>query len=301
MSSFEVWNPGARPAWGEVAAVLRLGRFLRAGLEGMSPAQAEVLGVAHGPSPVPTDVDLLVRIWRADESQRGAFVRMSDPTPMTWESAPGEIRISERFFLASVSRGMTTPRTADLWTFWETAPPFAAAITNFTRLVLSSGFSFPGTHLLHSSAFALGNGKAVLFFGPSGAGKSTLGSFVVGAGYEPLSDDLNLVELPDGQGVFIQAFPWSGDHGPRRFHDIPSYPLAGIFRLEKGDRHEVLPLRPAQAVAGLASCSPFVNAEPGRFEPMLESLGDLVRRVPVFTLRFRKDAGFLELVEEALK
>lgn len=270
-------------------------------MEGISRTQAQILGIETGPSADPGAVDLRVRVWQAAESQRGTFVRMSDPIPMWWETVPGEIHIAERFFLASVSRDETTPRAADFWTFSETAPGFAAAITNFTRLVLSSGFSFPGTYLLHSSAFALRDGKAALFFGPSGAGKSTLGSFVVGAGYAALSDDLNLVEMPDDQDVFIQAFPWAGDHGPRRFHDIPSYPLGGIFRLEKGDRHEVLPLSQAQAVAGLASCSPFVNAEPGRYEQLLDSLEELVRRVPVFTLRFRKDAGFLNLVEEALR
>lgn len=295
------FRPDARAAWGEVTGVLSLGRFLRARFEGISRAQADVLGLDPAPSRGAGPEDLHVRVWRAQESQRETFVRLLDLTPMWWESVPGELRISERYFIASVSRDRTAPRTADLWTFWETAPPFAAAITNFTRLVLSSGYAFPGTYLLHSSAFVLRDGRAVLFFGPSGAGKSTLGSIVVGAGYEPLSDDLNLVETPEDGRAWVQPFPWAGDFGPRRFHGLPSHRLAGIFRLEKGDRNEVRPLQPAHAVCGLAACSPFVNSEPERYGPLLDALGDLVRRVPVFTLRFRKDPGFLPLVEQALR
>ena len=289
-----------RVPWGRRSATLQLGRFLKAAFTGLCEGQEEVLtgGVGGAPDDVPR-TDLLVRVWRAEEAQRPEFVRFEDFVPIRWETRSDGLRIAERFFVAAVSPSL--PREADLWTFSDRGPQIAAAVTNFTRVVLSSGFAFPGTYLLHSSAFALKSGKAALFYGPSGAGKSTLGSFVVGAGYSPLSDDLNLVEMPDGGGVFIQPFPWAGDHGPRRWHDLLSYPLGGIFRLEKGERHEVAPLRPAQAVAGLASCSPFVNAEPGRYGQLLDSLEALVRRVPVFTLRFRKDAGFLDLVEEALR
>lgn len=287
--------------WGAASGVLGLGRFFRIGVEGLSAAQAAQLGLpADGPG-TGGALDLRVRVWRARESQRTGFVRASDPVPLRWESVEGELRIAERYFVAAVPPSPGPPREADLWTFWESEPQFPAAMSNFTRLVLSSGYAFPGTHLIHSSAFALGDGRAVLFFGASGAGKSTLGGIALGAGRTVLSDDLNLVEDREGEGTFVQPFPWSGDHGPRRWHDLPSYPLAGVVRLEKADRHEVLPLRPSLAAAGLAACSPFVNAEAGRYDRLLSSLEALVRRVPAFTLRFRKDPGFLDLVDEALR
>lgn len=287
--------------WGSSSGILGLGRFFRVGVEGLSDAQARLLGLANAGPNAGIAPDLRVRVWRAAESQRSEFVRASDPVPLRWVSVHRELRIAERYFLAAVPPASGPSRQADLWTFWETEPQFPAAMSNFTRVVLSSGFAFPGTHLLHSSAFELGDGRAALFFGPSGAGKSTLGTIVLGAGRTPLSDDLNLVEDREGEGTFVQPFPWSGDHGPKRWHDLPSFPLAGVFRLEKADRHEVLPLRPSLAAAGLAACSPFVNAEPGRFGALLASLEALVRRVPAFTLRFRKDPGFLGLVEEALR
>ena len=77
-------------------------------------------------------------------------------------------------------------------------------------------------------------------------------------------------------------------------------PLKGVFRLQKGDRHRVRPLHAAKALAGLASCSPFLNAEPTHYEQLMSSLEGIVGDVPAFTLTFRRDPGCLDLVEEVL-
>lgn len=287
--------------WGGHSRGVSLGHRVFARWEGLSAVQSDLLGPPDPASAPAGGAQLLVKVGRVDGSLRDDLVPLTSEFPVAWSRQGDRLEIRGRYSLATVVIRPTGEGLAEIRTVSDDRREFAESVTNFCRIVLAACYSSSGTHLLHSSAYSYRSGQTALVFGPSGAGKSTVGSIALGAGFEVLSDDLNVVDSRDASGVFVRAFPWSGTYGPRHWHGIPSYRLSGIFRLEQADRHEVEKLGAAQAVAGLAACSPFVNAEPGRYEELLDSLRGLVSRVPAFTLRFRKDPGFLDLVEKALR
>lgn len=61
----------------------------------------------------------------------------------------------------------------------------------------------------HCSALAAPEGGAVLIAGESGAGKSTLTANLLGMGYRFLADDMAVVEISRGEGVWVYpAYPY---------------------------------------------------------------------------------------------
>lgn len=241
-----------------------------------------------------------VSILRANEQKRAEF--WVHPTePLRWNASARGLEIFGRQFAAEVPPASLPAAAASLWTASETADDFNVAVTNFSRVSLCLGGALPGVCLLHSCVvYRPGEGGA-LFFGHSGAGKSTVGTLALEAGRKVLSDDLNTVEVVEGGGVRAQGFPWAGLYGARTWDDVRSERIRGVFRLEQASRHEVRPLAPARALAGLASCSPFVNSDSGFYEKLLANLERLLSTVPAFTLGFQKDPGLFSVVDEVLR
>ena len=147
----------------------------------------------------------------------------------------------------------------------------------------------------------MASGRAALLYGPSGAGKSTFGRLAREAGFGVASDDLNLLHVPEEGSLELQAFPFSGDFGPRSWDATSASPLGAVFRLEKAEENEILPLDQAEALAGLASCAPFMNGDPSLFGELLDLLTEVTKRVPLWRLRFRKDPEAPMLVAEELR
>ncbi len=137
-------------------------------------------------------------------------------------------------------------------------------------------------------------GSVLLFAGHSGAGKSTLAKLWHHC--EPrsliLSDDRVLLD-PRGPSR-IRAFgtPW---HGTGRFGSTEQGNLRALFFLEQAKTTEAIRLHPAEAAARLFTRTfpPIWNRE--ATERVVNACGDVAERTPAFLLRFRKDAGVIDV------
>jgi hypothetical protein len=159
---------------------------------------------------------------------------------------------------------------------------------NYFRVLVAYRLLELGGVLLHSAAVVAG-GCARLFFGRSGAGKSTVSRMAAATGGQILSDDLNAV-VGEGDGLACQKVPFAGDFGRTRKGDELTYPICGIYRLKQGGALAVRPLSPADALAALIICSPFVNHDPHRADQLLSSLEAVVSRGEVGELTFSLDS-----------
>jgi hypothetical protein len=185
-----------------------------------------------------------------------------------------------------------------LWTS-EEGPLFPGIFENFLRVLVAYRLLALGGVVLHSAgitADAEGD-AAFLFLGPSGAGKTTVSRLSEARGRTVLSDDLNaLLPSPDPGGPpQVVKLPFTGDLGERR-EAHPPRPLRGLLRLEKGAADALRPLSPAATLALLFACSPFVNADPHRQEPLFGVLAGLARAAPARVLTFSLAGGFWDIL-----
>jgi hypothetical protein len=166
---------------------------------------------------------------------------------------------------------------------------FHGAFENFLRVLVAHDLLLRGGALLHSAGVVDETG-ARLFVGPSGAGKSTVARAASSTGRHVASDDLNLV----GPDLALWGSPFLGDLGAR---EDGSYPLLGIYRLEKGEEDSLRSLGKAEALATLLACSPYVNRSPFLADRLCSNLLALVESVPVYALTFRREARFWSLLQ----
>jgi hypothetical protein len=216
-------------------------------------------------------------------------------TNYTFDRRPAEknVALAGWDFLALIEM---EPLRGGLWTPEDGGLAFDCLLENYFRVLVAYRLLELGGVLLHSSA-AVSGGKAHLFLGPSGAGKTTAARKSKSRGLPVLSDDINAL-CPQGEAeVVVEKLPFAGEMAqeptPRQ-----SWPLGSLHRLEKGG-HSREKLRPAQTLALLLSCAPFVNADPWRNPRLVENLEGLVRAFPAFELRTERDADFWPLIEAA--
>ncbi|MGA7731375.1 MAG: hypothetical protein WCD37_08890 [Chloroflexia bacterium] len=167
---------------------------------------------------------------------------------------------------------------------------FHTALRQFLAYMLP----FAGGCLLHSSGVVLG-GRAAGFFGPSGSGKSTIARLHMG----PVLTDESLALTRNAGGWTAHATPFWGDYdaGPP---PVKSAPLAGLFRLVKGDEDEVTPLAWHSAVRELSSSLMYRLDSPEYETALIETACALANEVPCFTLQFRPTTSIWSLVERTL-
>lgn len=182
-------------------------------------------------------------------------------------------------------------RTVDsaLWVSTEDRGPFHAALENFLRVLAAHVLLLEGGALVHSAA-VVSSGEAHLFVGPSGAGKSTVARLARTTERLVVSDDLNAV-TPD----FALA-------GSSFFSEIGSkvagsYPLRGIYRLQKGDEDALRRMGEGETIASLIACAPFVNHSRFLAHRLWSNLSALSKRAPAHVLTFRRQGTFWPLVE----
>ncbi len=156
--------------------------------------------------------------------------------------------------------------------------------------------AFDGGGLLFHAAGILNRGRAFLFFGPSGSGKSTIARLSAQASV--LNDDLVLImPAPDGWDVHATPF-WNPTQV--RPAAAQSGRLAGLFKLVQDQHAYATPLTGARAVAEVLASAPIVPADPGRVSALLQRCTALLESSQSYTLHFRKDPDFWEVVDRAV-
>lgn len=169
---------------------------------------------------------------------------------------------------------------------------------NYLRIAMAYRLLATGGALFHSAGVVAG-GAAHLFLGRSGAGKSTLSGLSQAEGRLVLSDELNAVTFGEEGGVRVSKLPFAGDFGDLA-HGYGDYPLAALYRLEKGPSTSLHPLSKLAAAVSLASSAPFVNADPHREEALLAVVARLVAVAPLRTLSFPREGPVWPLLDAEL-
>ncbi len=206
-----------------------------------------------------------------------------------------EVHLAGMNFLARIARAPGL--SASLWTSTHRRGDFPFIFENVFRVLVTYRLLELGGAILHSACVAR-DGRAYLMLGHSGAGKTTFSRMALAAGWEVLSDDMNAVRQEGGRWV-VEKLPFAGDLGqtPCRSN---RYPLAGVFRLNKSDNNRLSPWSRGQAVAKALTCSPVVNDDPYRTEPLLNALETMMASIPTRLLEFSLDGGALSLLPEVL-
>ncbi len=146
--------------------------------------------------------------------------------------------------------------------------------------------------LLHAGG-VIRNGRGYVFFGPSGSGKTTITG--LSRAHTILSDDLVILKK-EGAGVRVYGVPFRGDL-PEAPRTNAQAELVGLFTLVKDTTHRITPLDFQSGVARLTACVPFIMGQAENARRVMEICLELARRVPVRTLRFRRDDGFWDVID----
>ena len=279
--------------WGENRAVLELigGPYA---FSGLSPQQSrwihEHLETFCNDSSAVTPVDE-TEVYRVSENLfKPIDVRGWEYT-YERDYQLDHVRLAGLCFFGRVN--LRPPFYGRLWTSATSPENFEGVFENFLRVLVTYRIAAMGGILLHSAAIAK-DGRAVVLVGISGAGKSTTSKLALEAGWEVLSDDLNALK-PEGTAWTVEKVPFAGDLGSTTT-GARSYPLDGVFLLEKADRHGIVETSKAILLARLLSCAPLLNEDPFRVDQALVTLNALVLALGRGTLQFARDDGFLGLL-----
>lgn len=149
-----------------------------------------------------------------------------------------------------------------------------------------------GGMILHASSVKVGE-RALLFLGHSGAGKSTIAEFASSAGAEVLTDDRTIVTLDQGTPhPRAWGTPW---HGTCPSSSAASAPLAAMFLLIQDVQDALAPVNSSRAFSEAFVRMYQPTEDRGEVERVIDSLRELVGRVPMYQLRCRKSPAGFEL------
>lgn len=275
---------GAGEPWGDDHAVVELpGGPYR--ISGLHREQAASLGRYFGPwcrsGPSPAAA-VELRMLRA---RRRAF---RDPAPgwreyrLDLEHGPASVRVAGFYFMGRVG---WEPLAATLWTSQSEEGRWLETCDNFLRVVAAYRLLETGRVLLHSAALARG-GEVFLCPGRSGAGKSTLCRLAAAAGWQVVSDELNVLA-----GDAVEQVPFTGDFGRGEVPRLgTAWPVAALCRLRQARRDRLDPLPASQAFGQLLAAAPYVNRDPYRLRRLEDVLAAAVARHRAYTLSFTRDS-----------
>lgn len=146
---------------------------------------------------------------------------------------------------------------------------------------------------VHACGLRDADGEGYLFLGQSGAGKTTTARLWQNdPAIHILSDDRIILRRIDGK-IWMYGTPW---HGEAELASPMRTRLSQIFLLKHGRKNEVIPVRAAEAIARLMTCSFVPFYSPSGLDNALEFFERLVRDVPVSELHFIPDERAVELV-----
>lgn len=136
--------------------------------------------------------------------------------------------------------------------------------------------------VIHSSAISYEDG-GVLFSAPSGTGKSThtgLWKKVYGDKVKIINDDMPAIRLIDGEWKLCGT-PWCGKTG---INENKCVPLKGIVFLERGEKNEIVPVSPQEAIFGIMNQT-MLPLYKELMNGVLENIGGIAMNVPAYRLR----------------
>lgn len=225
---------------------------------------------------------------------RGDFSFFADSAPgrqnpfrPAFSREGGRLKIERGDFTAALDLG------SGLGTL--SAVPREQCLDAFLRSFLSSILIRSGGFMLHSAGIVK-DGKAYLFLGKSGAGKSTLARLAAASGRaEVVSDEINMLRYEKGRFRVYGSPFW----GEMRSEGRPgSWPLGGVFLLEKGKAHRTAPCGVGETLRRLLRCVVNFEKGPGLAGLVMKNAGRLLAGAKFSRLEFSKnDAGFLEFIK----
>jgi len=164
------------------------------------------------------------------------------------------------------------------------------ALDSLLRMFLSWALLPQDGFLLHAASIVR-NGKAYVFVGRSGAGKSTVAS--LSPQRSVLTDEISLIKRVDAEWHAFGTPFW----GEFRADGVnTSAPLGGIFRLIQSSENCVEPIRSSALLKSLLPCVLFFSADTGDHKRLLGILAAASAEIPGYSLRFRKDRSFWEVL-----
>ena len=280
------------PSGADAHVVLAGLRFLVQTPDRLSGPERTALAALGATADTPPSGDdaIVVRIEASPPAWHEATARSDGPPAVLW--ADGCVRVQHSLMAAEIhpfERRVTLFREA------ERAWPLEVTL----RVALAATLPGKGGLPLHAAGVVIA-GSGLVFFGPSGAGKSTLAAT---SPFPVLSDEMvavvpsSLVE-PAGGGAFSLAptgFWGELDGSGLR----ASVPLAALAELGKGEAFSLERLGRREALPRLIA-STLVPPAPPLWGLALGVLGELVRRVPVYRMRWRPSEPSWDRLREKL-
>jgi len=172
---------------------------------------------------------------------------------------------------------------------WEAVSPHS--IDTVLRILHSLLLAERDGFLLHAASAVVGN-RGLAFSGVSGAGKTTL-SRLAPPPVTVLTDEISYLKMEEGE-LHAWGTPFAGEMatpGPNC-----SAPLAGVFLLTKGPQNKVEPISQDEAVCSILRNVLFFANDSELTAHVLETVCQLVEKVPVRRLIFRPDPSVWDFI-----
>lgn len=166
------------------------------------------------------------------------------------------------------------------------------AVNNALMLMYAFAAADKGTLLVHSSVIK-NKGKGYLFLGKSGTGKSTHSNLWLKhiEGSELLNDDNPVIRIYADETVVFGS-PWSGKT-PCYKND--SAQIGAFVQIKQAPENSIQRNRPLQAFAVLLPSMSAMKWDKQIYNSICNSVGRLIERVSLYTLRCRPDQDAAEM------
>lgn len=152
--------------------------------------------------------------------------------------------------------------------------------------------------LIHSSC-VVADGQGYAFLAPSGTGKSTHADNWVRAfpGCQLLNDDNPILSLAHQQ-VLLHGSPWSGK---RNVYLQRSVPLRALVRIVRGEANHIERATPLDALTMILEATSTLRRDPQVYLPTLNTIKQVLHRVPCFILHCLPDEASARLCRSAIE
>ena len=171
------------------------------------------------------------------------------------------------------------------------------ALNNALMLMYALCSATKNTMLFHSSV-VMHRGKGYMFLGKSGTGKSTHSQLWLKyiPDCELLNDDNPVVKIINGK-PWVFGSPWSGKTPCYKNMEVP---VGGIVRLWQAPVNEIKRLGILQAYAALLPTVSSMRWEQWCADSISASLNELIKTVPIFSLKNRPEETAARMSYKAL-